>query len=98
MSAAPKMEASFSDRPQNTTNPIQTLPSMKTFLRDGTTGCYLKEKDLWTNSIEAALDFKSTERLIRFVRDAGISSLELEIVLAFDGERSNITLAIDERF
>jgi hypothetical protein len=71
---------------------------MKTLLRDGNTGCYLKEKDYWTNSLEDALDFKSTERLIRFVRNAEITSLELEIILVFDDERCNITLPLDERF
>ena len=71
---------------------------MKTLLRNTTTGCYLQGGDLWTAFAEKALDFKSTERLIRFVREAKVNTMELELLLSFDDDRYNITLPIDERF
>ena len=71
---------------------------MKTILRNTATGCYLKAKDQWTDCADTAFDFKSTERLIRFVRDAGANTVDLEMVLQFDDEKFNIALPIDERF
>ena len=71
---------------------------MKTLLRNTTTGFYLEGRDNWTVSAEKALDFKSTERLIRFVRDSGVNTTELELLLCFDDSRYNISLPIDERF
>jgi len=71
---------------------------MKTLLRNTTTGFYLQPGNNWTDSIEKALDFKSTERLIRFVRDIGVSTLDLEMMLTFDDVGYNIALPIDERF
>ena len=71
---------------------------MKTLLRNTTTGFYLQGKDNWTAFAENALDFKSTERLIRFVREGGVNTMELELLLSFDDARYNISLPIDERF
>ena len=71
---------------------------MKTLLRNTTTGFYLQGRNHWTASAENALDFKSTERLIRFVRDAGVNTMELELLLSFDDARYDISLPIDERF
>ena len=71
---------------------------MKTLLRNTTTGFYLEDRDNWTAFSEKALDFKSTERLIRFVRDSGVNTMELELLLCFDDARNNISLPIDERF
>ena len=71
---------------------------MKTLLRNTTTGFFLQGRDNWTSRAEQALDFKSTERLIRFVRDTGVNTTELELHLCFDDERYNISLPIDERF
>ena len=71
---------------------------MKTLLRNTTTGFYLQGVNDWTAVAEKALDFKSTERLIRFVRDAGVNTTDLELLLAFDDAQKNISLPIDERF
>ena len=71
---------------------------MKTLLRNTTTGFYLEGTDNWTAFAEKALDFGSTERLIRFVRDSGVNTMELELLLCFDDTRNNISLPIDERF
>jgi hypothetical protein len=71
---------------------------MKTILRNTSTGFYLQAKDQWTESAETAYDFKSTERLIRFVRDTEANTLDLEMILNFDDEKFNIALPIDERF
>ena len=71
---------------------------MKTILRNTTTGFYLHERDTWTDCAGTALDFKSTERLIQFVREAKANTRELEMVLTFDDAQYNIALPIDERF
>jgi hypothetical protein len=71
---------------------------MKTLLRNTTTGFYLEGKDNWTALAERARDFKSTERLIRFLRDSGVNTMDLELLLCFDDPRYNISLPIDERF
>jgi hypothetical protein len=71
---------------------------MKTILRNTTTGFYLQESDTWTDCAGTALDFKSTERLIQFVREAQANTHDLEMVLTFDEARYNISLPLDERF
>ena len=71
---------------------------MKTLLRNTTTGFYFQGSDNWTSRAEQALDFKSTERLIRFVRDTGVNTMDLELHLCFDDAKYNISLPIDERF
>jgi len=71
---------------------------MRTLLRNTKTGFYFQGVDDWTKSPDAAFDFKLTERVIRFVRDARLETTDLELVLAFDDPSFNITLPIDERF
>src|SRR5215831_7969675 len=71
---------------------------MKTLLRKRTTGSYFQTQGQWTNSEHAAFDFKLTERAIRFVREAGLDTSGLELILAFDDPSFNITVPIDERF
>ena len=71
---------------------------MKTLLRNTTTGFYFQGVDNWTHLVEAAFDFKLTERAIRFVNDARLETAELELILAFDDPSFNISLPIDERF
>jgi hypothetical protein len=71
---------------------------VKTILRNTSTGYYLQAKDQWTDCADSAFDFKSTERLIRFVRDSDANTVNLEMVLQFDDEKFNIALPIDERF
>jgi len=71
---------------------------MRTLLRNTKTGFYFQGVDDWTNSPDEAFDFKLTERVIRFVRDARLNTTDLELVLAFDDPSFNGTLPIDERF
>ena len=71
---------------------------MRTLLRNTKTGFYFQGVDDWTNNPDDAFDFKLTERVIRFVRDARLNTTELELVLAFHDPSFNITLPIDERF
>ncbi len=71
---------------------------MRTLLRNTKTGFYFQGVDDWTNSPDEAFDFKLTERVIRFVRDARLNTTELELILAFDDPSFNITLPMDERF
>jgi len=67
---------------------------MRTLLRNTKTGFYFQGVDDWTNSPDEGFDFKLTERVIRFVRDARLNTTELELILAFDDP----TLPMDERF
>jgi len=71
---------------------------MRTLLRNTKTGSYFQGVDNWIPSSEDAFDFKLTERVIRFVREASLNTSELELIVAFDDPRFNITLPIDERF
>ena len=71
---------------------------MKTLLRNISTGFYFQGRDNWTAFADKALDFKSTERVIRFVRDTAVDTMELELLLCFDDTRYNISLPLDERF
>jgi hypothetical protein len=71
---------------------------MRTLLRNKNTASYFKGVEDWTNSPIDAFDFKLTERVIRFVRDARLNTTDLELVLAFDDPSFDITLAMDERF
>jgi hypothetical protein len=71
---------------------------MRTLLRNTKAGFYFQGVDDWTKNPDDAFDFKLTERVIRFVRDARLETTDLELVLAFDNPNFNITLPIDERF
>jgi len=71
---------------------------MRTLLRNTKTGFYFQGVDDWTNNPDEAFDFKITERVIRFVRDARLNTTDLELILAFGDPSFNITLPMDERF
>lgn len=71
---------------------------MKTLLRDKRTACYFQGLSDWTPSVNNAFDFHEPERVVRFVRLAGLNLREVEIVFAFDQPGYNISLPIDERF
>jgi hypothetical protein len=71
---------------------------MKTLLRDKRTACYFQGLSDWTPSVNDAFDFHAPERVVRFVRLAGLNLREVEIVFAFDQPGYNICLPIDERF
>jgi hypothetical protein len=71
---------------------------MRTILRNKTTDFYFQGVSDWTEQPPEAFDFKSPERVIRFVLAAGLNVNEMEIVFAFDDARYNIGLPIDERF
>ena len=38
------------------------------------------------------------ERAVKFVRDAGLSKAEMELVLAFENPRYNVAVPVDQRF
>jgi len=71
---------------------------MRTLLRNTKTGFYFQSVENWIHSADDAFDFRLTERVIRFIRDAQLNTDELELILAFDDPSFNITLPIDERF
>jgi len=71
---------------------------MRTILRNKTTELYFQGVADWTQKIAEAFDFKSPERVIKFVLRAGLNVNEMEIVFAFDDPRYSIRIPIDERF
>lgn len=71
---------------------------MRTLLRNTRTGFYFQGVDNWSEKTGSAFDFKSTERAIRFLRDARLNARDLELILAFEDPRFNIRLPVDERF
>ena len=52
----------------------------------------------WTNRIDDAFDFRFTERVILFIREAKLDVNDHELVLDFDDPEFNVVLPIDERF
>lgn len=71
---------------------------MKTILRNAVTGLFFQGLADWTEQLEAAFDFQCPERVVRFVRNAALDPCQLELVLAFENSRFNLTLPLDERF
>jgi len=71
---------------------------MRTLLRNKITGTFFQSADKWIDSAADAFDFKMTERAIQFLRDAPLNISELELILAFDDARFNITLPVYEKF
>ena|SRR5260221_13473115 len=71
---------------------------MRTILYNKVTRVYFQGVADWTKEIAQAFDFKWPERVVRFVLAAGLHVSDMEIVFAFDDERYNIELPIDERF
>jgi hypothetical protein len=71
---------------------------MKTLLHNKATRSYFQEPGRWSKDADEAFDFKLTERVIRFVREAGLDASQFELIVAFDDPGLNITLPIDERF
>jgi len=71
---------------------------MKTLLHHKGKNLYFKGVSEWTNSVDAAFDFRMTERAVRFVRDAKLPGREMELILAFDNPGFNITIPVDQRF
>lgn len=71
---------------------------MKVLLRNRARGNYFQGVDDWTLKLAEAFDFQSPERAVKFVRNANLKAAEMEIVLAFDNPRYNISFPVDERF
>ena len=71
---------------------------MKTLLRDKVNSLYFQGVSDWTPSLEQAFDFRMAERAVKFVRDAGLSKTEMELVLAFENPRYNVAVPVDQRF
>ncbi|HEV2391782.1 MAG TPA: hypothetical protein VG146_05395 [Verrucomicrobiae bacterium] len=71
---------------------------MKTLLRNRITGFYFQGVNDWTAQAQRAFDFKCPERVVRFVRAAGLDTREVELVFAFEDARYDIRLPMDERF
>jgi len=71
---------------------------MKTLLRDKVNRLYFQGVSDWTTSAEQAFDFRIADRAVKFVRDAGLSKKEMELVLAFENPLYNVTVPVDQRF
>ena len=71
---------------------------MKTLLRDKVNRLYFQGVSDWTPSVERAFDFRMADRAAKFVRDAGLSKTEMELVLAFENPRYNVAVPVDQRF
>ena len=71
---------------------------MRTLLRNKRTGSYFQGVTDWTKELAQAFDFRSPERVARFVLAAGLNREEMELVLAFGDPRYNVPLPIDERY
>ena len=71
---------------------------MKTLLHHKSKDLYFKGVSEWTNSVDAAFDFRIAERAVRFVRDAKLPRTEMEVVLAFENPGFNMTIPVDQRF
>lgn len=71
---------------------------MKTLLRNRMTGCYFQGVADWNKEVANAFDFRSPERVARFVLAAGLNPRDLELILAFGDPRYNVSLPIDERY
>ena len=71
---------------------------MKTLLRDKVNRLYFQGVSDWTPSVERAFDFRMADRAVKFVRDAGLSKTEMELVLAFENPLYNVTVPVDQRF
>jgi hypothetical protein len=71
---------------------------MKTLLHDKSKDLYFKGLSEWTNSVDAAFDFRMVERAVRFVREAKLPQTEMELVLAFANPGFNMAIPVDQRF
>jgi len=71
---------------------------MKTLLHHKNKDLYFKGVSEWTESVEAAFDFRMAERAVRFVREAKLPKTEMELVLAFDDPGFNVAIPVDQRF
>ncbi len=71
---------------------------MKTFLRNTLTGQYFQGVADWTERLHLAFDFQTPERLVRFVRAAGLNPEHFELVFSFPNSSYNLSLPVDERF
>ena len=68
---------------------------MRILLRHTGTGLFFESEDKWTTQPATARDFGSSGNAIVFVTEWGLS--EVEILMAFDDPRYNITLPIRTR-
>jgi hypothetical protein len=71
---------------------------MRILLRNKRTGSYFQGVADWTKELAQAFDFRSPERVARFVLAAALNREEMELVLAFGDPRYNVPLPIDERY
>ena len=71
---------------------------MKTLLRNKVNSLYFQGISDWTPTVERAFDFRIADRAVKFVRDAGLSKQEMELVLAFENPHYNVTVPVDQRF
>lgn len=71
---------------------------MKTLLKKTRTAQYYQGVADWTERLEEAFDFKTPERLVKFVRAAEINPEDLQLVFAFKNPLYNLSLPLDERF
>jgi hypothetical protein len=71
---------------------------MKTLLHHKSKNLYFKGVSEWTNSVEAAFDFRMAERAVRFIREAKLPRTEMELILAFENPGFNMAIPVDQRF
>jgi hypothetical protein len=71
---------------------------MKTILRHKGKKLYFKGLSEWTNSVDAAFDFRMTDRAVKFVRDAKLPQTQMEVILAFGNPQFDVSIPVDQRF
>jgi hypothetical protein len=65
---------------------------MRTLLRNGPTGLYVRAVDSWTCDPREAFDFKTMRQAIGFVEDNGFSKMEL--AFASDDPKQLTTISL----
>src|SRR5947208_13866373 len=68
--------------------------TMRTLLRQFSTGLYFQRLEEWTNDPAAALDFTSIDSALDFLRNHQLTNVEL--AFAFDRSRSIRTTSLDK--
>jgi hypothetical protein len=67
-------------------------------LRNKRTGNFFQGVADWTKDLTKAFDFRSPERVARFVLAASLDPKDMELVLGFGDPRYNLALPIDGRY
>jgi hypothetical protein len=67
---------------------------MRTLLRQFSSGLYFQCPEQWTSDPAVALDFKSIDSALEFIRKHKLTNVEL--AFAFDNSRSITTTSLDK--